>query len=309
MTRDDSSAAIRCRFVAVVEPVAQRLRRAQQRPAPRNAASTSGCRSRREVQKVRRRGIDGARRSRVARERAYCARRRPSRRRRRPQLEPWRHAREQTAEGLEMRDGPAVGARRLLDRHPRLERALGQIARAPDRPAAAPHLTSTPDRSGETRDAAGRAQARHHRKHTSGCRCLQKVASVHRASAWSAMDHPSDEPAVRADGHVDCVASRNRACGRVESAIAVAVTDQHHLPVTRSKERERQRHRLRSVLTVDRADVPDIPCPPGDDDRASWFTGQRPRLVPRRGHILQKLFRRIGKGSVRFDAVGEVLHA
>jgi hypothetical protein len=42
-------------------------------------------------------------------------------------LEPRREPGQQAAERFQVRDGPAVGARRLFHRHPRLERAVGQV--------------------------------------------------------------------------------------------------------------------------------------------------------------------------------------
>ena len=43
------------------------------------------------------------------------------------ELDPRRDAGEQAAERLEVGDRPSVGARRLLDRHPRLQRAGGEV--------------------------------------------------------------------------------------------------------------------------------------------------------------------------------------
>ena len=125
MARVDSSAATRRRFVAelIAAPSAVGARRIA---CARNAASTSGCDSRGEVHRVGRRGIHGHL-ERIARKRSrLCLEPRlvPVESR---QFEPRRQSRHQAPERLEVRDAPAIGARRLFDRHLRAQRAAGEV--------------------------------------------------------------------------------------------------------------------------------------------------------------------------------------
>ena len=118
-----------------VERVAQRPRRPQQ-----SLGQERGVDERlplaREVEEVRRRRIDRAADG-APGEIRILKPQPPFRRVVRGQLDPRRDAGDQPAERLEVRDRLALGAGRLLDRHPRLERAVGQVASGPDPRAAA----------------------------------------------------------------------------------------------------------------------------------------------------------------------------
>ena len=125
VTREDSSAAIRLRFVAGSSASPQRARRAQH-PLREERGVDERLAIAREVEEVLRLRIDGAI-DRPARERRVAGPELALGGRVRRQLQPRRDAGDEPAERLEVCHSLALRAGRLLDRHPLLERFAGEI--------------------------------------------------------------------------------------------------------------------------------------------------------------------------------------
>ena len=176
MTRVDSSAAIRFRFVAASSD-SRSARGARNSACARNAASTSGCRSR---VKLRKSGDDGSTARAIARRArsAYSPRSRAFGGGVRGQLDPRRHAREQPADRLEMRDVLPIRAGGLLDRHARLQRAGREILQ---NRIGEPAQQADPDRTIVRRAAEPSVRSgRSHRRRLPARRRLEQISAIRR---------------------------------------------------------------------------------------------------------------------------------
>ena len=162
-----------------IERVAQRPRRAQQ-PLREKCGVHQRLPLAREVEEVGRRRIDGAA-DRAPGEIRILRPQPPFRRVVGGKLDPRRDARDQPAERFEMRHRLALGAGRLLDRHARLERAVGQIRQ--DRIREPPHDgdpdVAVPLRSGPSLFGT-RGRSRQHRERATRTCSLEEFTSIHK---------------------------------------------------------------------------------------------------------------------------------
>ena len=183
MVRVDSSAAIEMPLRRRVERVAQRPRRAQQA-----LRKECGIHERLplagEVEEVGRRRVDRAA-DRAPGEirvldpeatfrRVVCGK-----------LDPRRDTGDQPAERLEMRHRLALGAGRLLDRHARLERAVGQVRQDRIRK---PPQDGDPGLAVSWRSGPAlfrtRGRSRQHRERAARTCSLEEFPSIHRSSFY-----------------------------------------------------------------------------------------------------------------------------